>query len=273
MYHDLTKAQKRALRAAAELAHGRDRTMELEDRDVHYLEARNSDLPLVVGGAVAQGLLTVEEVGEAARELVARVAGALEEIRADRATRVSRETDEDEDEDEDEGYDASAAVSVAAIVREIYSLRDETTLYVNRVTGEVRVMEHEYLPDEDDFEPDDEDDDELDDESDDEDDDEPAWLTAAKAEGREVAASSDWIFLLEPFDLDDRGIMMRFARDARPAASRDLFDALQGRGAYRRFRDEIRRRGLQKEWDAFRDDRLADLVRFKLRQKEVPYRK
>ncbi|HEX7708570.1 MAG TPA: hypothetical protein VF701_19065 [Thermoanaerobaculia bacterium] len=140
MWQDLTKGEKRALRTAAELAHGRDRTMAREDRDVHYLEARNDDLPLIVGAAVAQGLLTIEEVAEVARERVAHVAGALREIREERATRVPEETDEDEE------YDATSPVSVAAIVREIDSLRDETTLYVNRRTGEVRVMDHECLP-------------------------------------------------------------------------------------------------------------------------------
>jgi hypothetical protein len=257
MWHDLTKGEKRALRTAAQLAHGRDRTMAREDRDVHYLEARNYDLPLVVGAAVAQGLLTIEEVGEVARERVAHVAGALQAIRESSPIPISSE------EDEDEGYDAEAPVSVAAIVREIDSLRDETTLYVNRRTGEVRVMDHEYLPD----------DDIEDDVEDDDDPGEPAWLADAKEEGREVVSSPDWIALLDPFDIHEQEIMRRFARNARPAASRDLLDALNGRGAYRRFREEIHRRGLQKEWDAFREDRLADRVRFALQEHEIAYRK
>jgi hypothetical protein len=50
MFHDLTKGQKRALRAAAQLAYVRDTTMGEEDRRVHYLEARNPSLPFEEAG-------------------------------------------------------------------------------------------------------------------------------------------------------------------------------------------------------------------------------
>ena len=259
MFHDLTKAQKRALRAAAELAHDRDRTMEREDRDVHYLEARNSDLPIIIGGAIAKGILTLEEVGEPARELVADVAARIRAVWHEAETRAAEAADDGED--EADGYDAGAPVSVTAIVREIDGLRDETTLYVNRRTGEVRVMEHVYLPDEDD------------DEFDEFLEGEPGWEADAKAEGCAMVSNPDWIALFERYDISDRDIMIRFARNARPAASRDLLDALHQRGAYRRFREEIHRRGLQKEWDAFREERLADSVRFELREKGIPFRR
>ena len=258
MFHDLTKGQKRALRAAAELAHGRDRKMAWEDRDVHYLEARNSDLPLVVGGAVAQGLVAIDEIGEPARALVADLAARI------RAVMDVQPSTARPDAGEDDGYDDAAPVSVAAIVREIDSLTDETTLYVNRRTGEARVMEHEYLPDEGEEEGEvgEEDLDDL-----------PDWQLQARAEGREVASNPDWIALLDRFDVNDRDIMVRYARRARPAASRDLLDALHGRGAYRRFRDEVHRRGLQKEWDAFRAESLAELVRDALRERGVAFRR
>lgn len=48
--------------------------MNREDRDVHYLEARNTDLPLLIGGAVCNGYLSLDEIDEAARELVAEMA-------------------------------------------------------------------------------------------------------------------------------------------------------------------------------------------------------
>ena len=138
MFHDLTKGQKHALRAAAAMAHHRDRKMPREDRDVHYLEAENSDLPLVVGGAIVEGILAIEEIGEPARELVADLAARLQAIR-DMRPSVVKATDEDE------GYDASAPVSVAAIVSEFGLLRHESTLYVNRRTGDVRVVGHKRI--------------------------------------------------------------------------------------------------------------------------------
>jgi hypothetical protein len=259
MYHDLTKPQKRALRAAAELAHGRDRVMEREDRDVHYLEARNSELPIVVSAAVADGIVAIEEVGEPARELIADLAASIRRMREEFGTRPAAGDSAEDDAGE---YDPEAPLSVAAVVREIDALRDDTTLYVNRRTGEVRVMQHEYLPDEDEDDETEEDSDEL-----------PDWEIEVREEGRAMAADPDWIALLNSFDINDRDTMIRFARRARPAASRDLLDALHQRGAYRRFRDEIRRRGLQEEWDAFRDAALADLVCFALQEKEISFRR
>ena len=108
-------------------------------------------------------------------------------------------------------------------------------------------------------------------EEDDEDD--PEWLQDAKAEGRELESNPDWCALLNKDDLDDYGMRKRFARNAMPAASRDLFDALSGRGAFGRFRAVIHERGLQEEWEAFRAGRIADLIRFRLKEKGIPFRK
>ena len=108
-------------------------------------------------------------------------------------------------------------------------------------------------------------------EEDDEDD--PEWLQDAKAEGRELETNPDWCALLNQYDLDDFGMRKRFARNAKPAASRDLFDALSGRGAFRRFRAVIHERGLQDEWEAFCAGRLADLIRFQLKEKGILFRK
>ena len=228
--------------------------MAKEDRDVHYLEARNPDLPIIVAGAVAQGILAVEDVGEPARELVAGVAESLRAVMDKVSSAAPR------DAAAGERYDENAPVSVAAIVGEIDMIRDDSTLYVNRRTGDVRVMSHEYLPDED--EPEEE---------------EPAdaadWEREAMEEGREVVSNPDWVALLGRFDVDDLDVMRRFARDASPAASRDLLEALHGRGACRRFRDEVRRRGLQKEWDTFQESRRAEHVRFELHERGIAFRK
>ena len=53
----------------------------------------------------------------------------------------------------------------------------------------------------------------------------------------------------------------------------DEGDALSGRGVFRRFRDVIHRRGLKDEWEAFRAKRLADLIRFRLKENGIPFRK
>jgi hypothetical protein len=52
----------------------------------------------------------------------------------------------------------------------------------------------------------------------------------------------------------------------------DLLDALRGRGAFGRFQDLARRRGLLDDWHAFRDRRLAEFVAGWLRSQGIAYR-
>lgn len=234
---DLTKAQKHALREAARLAHQRDTSMSLEDRDVHYLQARTPELPIVVGAAVVNRIISIDEVGEAARSLVAdlasRIAAARESLAA---TGKERPAEEDT-------HDPSAVISIAAIMQEVdmLSASAEAALYVNRRTGEVFVSIGS------DF-------DELGDDIDPE-------------------ADDEWEYLLNRDSLDEMLTMKKFARNARPATAQELLDALSGRGAYGRFREVIRRRGLQHEWDSYREERIADHIRWTLRQRKLPFRK
>lgn len=233
VHERLTKPQKHALREAAQLAHECDRSMSREDRDVYYLEASTDNLPLIVAGAVAKGIIQLDAVGEAARpiveDLAARLAAFHEQIET-MPPPIERDP-----------YDPQAVVSLSAIMADIdmATATDESALYVNTRTGEVFVsLGGDY------------DDEEIDPEE------EP-----------------DWVFILDRYAIDDMHIMKKFARNAAPAASRDLFDALSGRGAYRRFRDVIARRGLQKEWDAWREQKLADLVRSRLEERKIPFRR
>jgi len=227
-----TKAEKRALRAAAELAYQLDRSMNQEDRQVFYLEAGNPELAIVVGSAVARGVISIDQVGEAAHEIVQRVAAALEAI--------DREPVHREEKKEDDDYDPDAKISLSAVLKEVDFVSNGCTLYINRRTGEVRTFNPEWDEDE---------------------------------EDPEESEDADWVAVLEKFDLDEYDMMRRFARRASPAASRDLEDALHGRGAFRRFQDVIHRRKLQDAWNEFKDARIADLVRFRLGELEIPFRK
>lgn len=238
MFPELTKNAKRALREAAALAHSRDRSMSREDCDVFYLEARNADLPLLIGGAVADGLVTLEEIGESARDLIADIAGRLRAMHSDM---TSREPEKIKD-----PYDPNAVVSVSRIVEELDSLWEGASLYVNRMTGEVVVQR-------------DGDEDAIEDE-----------------DGEPVSLEDDpaWIGLFSSFDLNDMEVMKKFAnRVAGPAAGKALLEALHGRGAYRRFRDEIHRRRLDDEWDTYRTERRTESVRFRLEQQQIPFKK
>ena len=249
MHYDLTKGQKRALREAAALAHRNDREMAREDRDVHYLEVGNDSLPIVVGGAIARGIIRIEDVGEPARELAADFAGRLRAMLQEAPSPARHE----------DPHDPNAVVSVSAILAEADLVGAEARLYVNKRSGEVRIVEDEFNAEE------------L--SEDDEDDDGPEWMQKARAQAREVAAGDDWVALLAPHDLNDRDSMVRFARRAGPAASRDLLDALSSRGAYRHFREVIRERRMEKEWEAYRSEQLANHLRWLLERAGIPFRR
>lgn len=251
--HDLTKGQKRALRAAAELAHQRDVKTPLEDRDVHFLEARNADLPIVIAAAIADGLLKEEEVGEAARELVANVAAHIREFRERVASEPPLE--------EPDPYTPDAVVSLGKIVDEMELVSDQMTLYLNRVTGELVLLTEEELEEAEES-PDEEDLAEM-----------PAWQREERTRTAAVVESEDWIAMPSRFDLDEHRAMTKFAMRQRPSVCKRLDEALHGRGAFRRFRDEMHRSGLEAAWDEFRREWLARIVRDDLEDNGIPFRR
>jgi hypothetical protein len=268
MNHDLTKGEKRALREAAELAHQRDVAMPIEDRDVHYLEARNPDLPLVVAAAVADGLLTEDEVREPARERVRDLAARIRSMRRHVADRPATEPPDP--------YVADAPVSVGAILELVDLLGDLGALYVNRKTGEAVVLgedELSMLEDDPDDAKDEDDAGEPGAAEDDDPDSLPQWQRDSMKQIREIRESEDWLQLVTRLDFDDYAIMKRFANRARPSVSKALLEALHGKGAYRRFRDEIDRSGSRAEWEAFRTESIAREIRDSLDTKGVPYRR
>jgi hypothetical protein len=232
MFHDLTKGQKRALRAAAQLAYERDTTMGEEDRRVHYLEARNPSLPFVVGGAVVEGIIRLDEVGEAARDFIDDLARRLQAV-----AHAQDETPATQP-DERSAFDPNARVSLSAVLAKVDFVTDTATLFVNRRTGEINVYDSEV---------------EL-------------------GENPEESDDRDWVALLRARDFDDYRMMRKFAQGAMPAAGRDLEEALRGRGAYRRFREVVRARGLEDEWDAFRKSRIRETARSQLEQAGIAFR-
>ncbi|MEN6446654.1 MAG: UPF0158 family protein, partial [Syntrophaceae bacterium] len=45
----------------------------------------------------------------------------------------------------------------------------------------------------------------------------------------------------------------------------------EGRGAFRRFKDSIHRRGIEKDWYQYRDERLEEIIIDWLEAKEIPF--
>lgn len=64
-----------------------------------------------------------------------------------------------------------------------------------------------------------------------------------------------------PGEFDDYKVMCHFAESQEGAARDLLVKALNGRGAFRRFKNEVRELGIDKDWYSYRDEALADFAR------------
>jgi hypothetical protein len=77
-----------------------------------------------------------------------------------------------------------------------------------------------------------------------------------------LEAGEDYLALPDRFEIDEYRMMERFATGvADPAAQAELGNALRGRGAFRRFKDAVRRLELAEEWYAYRDRGYEDVAR------------
>jgi hypothetical protein len=113
---------------------------------------------------------------------------------------------------------------------------DEMTTYVHRPTGRVITVSDEAMRAAEDG---------------DEDDVEPEELAEARGI---LARESDYLPLPDRFEIDEYRMMERFAAGiSDPSARDEVLDMLRGSGAFRRFKDTVRRLGLDEEWYGYRD--------------------
>jgi len=77
-----------------------------------------------------------------------------------------------------------------------------------------------------------------------------------------VEGGDDYLALPDRFEIDEYRMMERFAAGVTdPATQAELDDALRGRGAFRRFKDAVRRLGLLEGWYSHRDRGYEEVAR------------
>ena len=152
---------------------------------------------------------------------------------------------------------AQLKVSLKAVAREMDVLNDEWTAYINRRTGELVTLNNEAVGavedgvDEDDL---------------------PDGQADELPKIREVLASEDFLPLPSKFDIDEYEIMEQFCRQVEDAGTReDLLSAIQGTGAFRRFRSRVQHWGLLDGWYAFRERSLEDIAASWLEENGIEY--
>lgn len=89
----------------------------------------------------------------------------------------------------------------------------------------------------------------------------PDWQMEEWKLARRIASSDRFQKLPEPFDIDEWSIMQQFAFSVEADRVRqELLNVIQGRGAFRRFKDAIRRHGIEDSWFRFRTEALTRIV-------------
>jgi hypothetical protein len=124
----------------------------------------------------------------------------------------------------------------------------ETTSFVNKVTGEVVTMSQDVLETVDGNELD-----KLLSEC-------PEWQREEYTAARDfLDHEENFVPLPDEFDVDEYSMMENFCGTVADEKMTDaLYRAIHGKGAFRRFKDEIHRFGVQQQWY---DYRHAELVR------------
>jgi hypothetical protein len=136
----------------------------------------------------------------------------------------------------------SLPVSLQSVVDEMDVMNDEWVAYINRQTGEL-VTVTEY--------------------------DREESTEAAQAED-----SSAFLVLPSSFDIHEYSIMERFCRSISDRAlAGQLSAAIQGSGAFRRFKDAIRRSEVEDDWYAFRQETLESIAASFLDAHGIPYKR
>ena len=82
----------------------------------------------------------------------------------------------------------------------------------------------------------------------------------------------NYVGLPDRFEIDEYDMMRDFARSVEePGLSDELLRAISGSGAFRRFKDAVYRRGIEKQWFDFRDESYNRIARDWCDLNKVPF--
>jgi hypothetical protein len=157
------------------------------------------------------------------------------------------------------GQTMGISVSLKQVAEELDALPNEWTAYINRETGEIYSFSDEEATRAEDQEEEDEDE-------------RADWEKESLARAREVLAIEAWIALPGKFEINEWEIMRDFAQSQTDREAADnLLRAIQGRGAFRYFKDMVDRYGLRDEWFEFKERALKEIAREALEEAGIPY--
>jgi hypothetical protein len=152
-------------------------------------------------------------------------------------------------------------VSLNDIVQEMQIIFDTMAVYFKRSTGEFKTVTEEYIHAA---------------ECGESLDDRPEWEQDAIRQTADVLAredDGDYVPLPSRFDIHEYSVMERFCHTvSNPKVVNDLFRSIAGRGAFRRFKDAIRRHGVEDGWYRFRDEEYKEIAREWCKENGITWR-
>jgi hypothetical protein len=150
-------------------------------------------------------------------------------------------------------------VSLQAVVDELDTVSDETSAYIHRETGELYTLTSEDMHYA---------------EGDDDEEDVPDWQQESRAKAKEILGGDAWLSLPSKFDINEWEIMRDFAQSqADDRLAERLLRAIQGKGAFRYFKDVLIEEGIRDAWFDFRQRAFEQIAEEFLTQAKIPFTK
>lgn len=137
-------------------------------------------------------------------------------------------------------------VKLKDIIDEMEIQSDFHSSYLNKKTGEIVIVTDDHFraaEDENDLS------------------DYPEWEQDAIKIAREVLGSADYISLPSQFDIHEYGIMEEFCLSLDDEELRDkMYYSIKGKGAFRRFKDNVYRYDIEKDWFEYRREAFRQIA-------------
>ncbi len=146
-------------------------------------------------------------------------------------------------------------VKLRDIVDHLEMVGDEVTVWINRRTGELALITPE-------------------DEAMIERDEPPAadWQKDVLEQARMVLNSDHYIQLPDHIEIDEYAIMERFCNSLEDDRLKNsLQHAVEGKGAFRRFKDGVYKSGIEKDWFAFKEQTFKKLTIAFLQKERIAF--
>jgi Uncharacterised protein family (UPF0158) len=141
-----------------------------------------------------------------------------------------------------------ATVRLSDIVDALEMQPDESSSFLDLDTGQVETVSHDLLR-------------EAEESGDDEATDLPAWQQQEWEIAKRIVSTDRFQKLPTKFDVHEWEIMEDFSRSLEPDRIREeLLHAIHGAGAFRNFKDTLRRHRIESAWFAFRTEALRQIA-------------